>query len=42
MHANIQAICSGTFVIQTSHMACSDDMKQTLKIIRNCKHGYGL
>lgn len=24
MHANIQAICSGTFVIQTSHMACND------------------
>lgn len=27
MHANIQAICSGTFVIQTSHMACSDEKK---------------
>lgn len=37
MHANIQAICSGTFVIQTSHMACSYEKKKI-------KHGktYGI
>lgn len=42
MHANIQAICSGTFVIQTSHMACNDEKNQTWKNIINCGHGYGL
>lgn len=43
MHANIQAICSGTFVIQTSHMACNDEKKnQTWKNIINCEQGYGL
>lgn len=35
MHANIQAICSGTFVIQTSHMACNNGKKKKKKI----KHG---
>lgn len=31
MHANIQAICSGTFVIQTSHMACNDKEERKKK-----------
>lgn len=39
MHANIQAICSGTFVIQTSHMAC-DEEKRNMK--KKYKNGYGL
>lgn len=31
MHANIQAICSGTFVTQTSHMACNDKEEKKKK-----------
>lgn len=42
MHANIQAICSGTFVIQTSHMACNDKKKSNIEKTLNCEHGYGL
>lgn len=38
MHANIQAICSGTFVIQTSHMACNDE-KIIKKKKKKVQHG---
>lgn len=40
MHANIQAICSGTFVIQTSHKACNVDKSKhgkTLQIVNKKK-----